>query len=239
VTEPAPTTPTPQPSPGAPTPSPSPSPAPADGSSPTPTTQSRPEYVPETFWDEATASVKPEFTAHIGELAALKAQHEARLAARPESVDGYKLEFPEGYTPPVAVKFDPTDPRVSLLQAFAHKNNWSQAEFSEALTIEAANVAANAKAESDYREAEMKKLGTNGTARVTAIQTSLTASVGEQGAKRLLSLIETAEDVAIFEKLQAAMSSGGASTYNNNGREPAPKPEVPFAQKLWPKRQVA
>lgn len=224
MTEPASPTPTNLSASPAASPSPSLAAAPDGGSSLIPAqTESRPDYLPESAWD-ATANapradiIKTAFETH--------AAQQARIAARPEKPDGYELKFPEGYTPPVAIEWIPDDPRVALLRAFAHKNNWGQAEFSDALTIEAVKIAADQKHDNDLREAEMKKLGANGTARVTAIQTSLTAAVGEQGAKRLLSLIETAEDVAIIERWQLAWSTGGASTYTNGHREPpAPPPK--------------
>lgn len=242
MTDPTPTNLSPSP---APSPSPSPSPAPNGGSSPTPSAATRPDYVPEAFWDPATNAVKTaEFTTHIGELAALKAAHDARVAARPEKPDGYELKFADTFKPDVAIKFDETDPRLAPLRAFAHENNLDQAGFSKLLEIEAGRVIAENKTYAAAVEAETKKLGANATARVTALKTWLTGALGADAANDLLGkdntgglLVFSEAAVRHLEKLQLAMSNQGGSNYSGNGREPPPPPAVPLEKKLWPKRQ--
>lgn len=233
------TTPTPPPSPGGQPPSPSPAPAPGDGSNPTPTA-ARPDYVPEAFWDPTAGAVKAaEFTTHIGELAALKAAQDARLAARPKDPSGYELKLPETFKSDVALKFDETDPRVAPLRAFAHELSLDQAGFSKLLEIEAARVVAENKAVEAAQAAQIAKLGTNGTARVTAAKTGLAGILGADTAAQIMDRMVMATDVEAIEKLLAAFTNQGGSTYRGNGREPPPQAKPPLEKLLWPKRQAA
>lgn len=210
-----------------------------DASSLTPTTPSRPDYVPETFWDPATNSVKPEFTTHYTELTTAKAALDARIAARPEKPEAYELKFPEGFTPELPIKFDETDPRLAPLRTMAHQLNLSQAEFGELLKIEASRTIAETKAYNEAVAAETKKLGANGTARVTALKTWLTGELGADAANDLLGTDNTGglvvfSEAAVkhLEKLQLAMSNGGAATYTNGGRVP-PAPPATTMEQRW------
>lgn len=211
-------------------------------SNPTPT---RPDYVPETFWDAATNSVKAqEFTTHIGELAALKAQHEARLAAKPKDAGGYELKFPETFKPDTPIEFKPDDPRVAELRAFAHEQNWDQATFSRALEIEAKKVSADNKAYNDAVAEETRKLGANATARVTALRTWLAGHLGAAGADDLLGtdkkaglLVYSAAGIEHLEKLQLALSNQGGSRPNGNGREQSQPTPLSREQILYPNMQ--
>lgn len=239
MTDPAPMTPTPQPSPGAPSPSPSPAPVPGEGSNPTPSPAARPEYVPETFWDPATNSVKTqEFATHIGELAAIKAQHDARVAALPKDAAGYQIAPPEDFKIPEGWALDENHPLAAPVRAIAHKHQLPQEAVSDFVQAYSEAQIAAKKRDDEARAAEVAKLGTNGTQRVTASMTFWKSFGGEHGAG-LFDHELTAGQYEVLEKAQAAISSQGGAAYNNSGREPAPKPDVPFAQKLWPKRQVA
>lgn len=204
---------------------------------------SRPEWLPDAHWDATAGAIKPEFADHFKQLTELHTAHTARLAARPEKPDGYELKFSDGFTPEIAVEFHPDDPRVAPLREFAHKNNWTQAEFSEALQIEAAKVAAETKAYNDVVAAETRKLGANATARVTELRTWLAGVLGPAGADDILGtkdrnglLIFSADAIGHLEKLKLAFSSQGGAGINGNGREPpAPPPHTPEAR-LYPQQ---
>jgi hypothetical protein len=213
LTEPA-TPPNPSPAP-APSPSPAPAPSP-DASVRTPAAAERPDYLPETAWDSEAKAPRADF---IKTAFDTHAAHEARLAARPEKPDGYKLELPKEFKSETPLKFLPDDPRVAALQAFGHKNNWSQAEFSEALTFEAMRVTADNKSWTDYQAAEKAKAGANGEARATAIKTFLTGHVGEETAKTIFSGLTSYAQFEAVERLMTAVATGGGSQYRNGGRE--------------------
>lgn len=203
----------------------------ADGGASSPT---RPDYVPESFWDAGTNAVKgAEFGKHIADLTALKAAQDARIAARPEKPGGYELKFNETFKPDVALKFDENDQRVAPLRAYAHANNLSQAEFSGLLEIEAGRVLAETKAYNDAVAAETKKLGANATARVTALKTWLGGILGAKAATDLLGdektaglVVFSADAVNHLEKLQLAYGNQSGGQFQQNGRTtPEPKPQ--------------
>lgn len=196
----------------------------ADGSQRTPIGTERPDYLPETAWDSEAKAPRADF---IKTAFDTHAAHEARLAARPEKPDGYKLELPKEFKTDTALKFLPDDPRVAALQAFGHKNNWSQAEFSEALTFEAMRVTADNKSWTDYQAAEKAKAGANGEARATAIKTFLTGHVGEDAMKTIFSGLTSYAQFEAVEKLMTAVATGGGSQYRNGGREQPQAPVVP------------
>lgn len=94
-----------------------------DGGQQAPT---RPDYLPESFWDQEAGTAKVEDLARgYSELAQFKADQDARLQGLPESADKYELGLPEDFQLPDGVKVDiPADAplAVALKQvAFEHK----------------------------------------------------------------------------------------------------------------------
>lgn len=162
------------------------------------------------------------------------------MAAVPK--DGaYALQFPDGFSPKVAVKFDENHPDLPLWREFARKQNWDQATFSEALALKAQEFALLAKAHQDHLAAEKQKLGAQGPARVTAVKTWLKGMIGDDGADEILGtdksigLIETAKVFEYFEKMQAAYATQGAAPMNGKGRDTAPPPQKKtLAESMWP-----
>jgi hypothetical protein len=233
VTEQSITTPTDQPSSGNQSQSTPGQSAANDGSN---LTQDRPEYVPESFWDPEAKAVKAkEFGEHLTQLSELKAERDARLAARPENPDGYELEFPKDFKPEIPIAFDANDPRVGLLNEFAHKHNWTQDEYSEALTIEAQKVAADYKAMETAAEVEKQKLGANGVARTTAVKTFLAGLLGADRAQVLMDRMVLASDVEVLEALQTKITNPGSTNFNGGGRDTSqPMPEIPTEKLFYP-----
>jgi hypothetical protein len=197
---------------------------------------SRPEYVPEQFWDATANTVKAkEFSDHLGNLTKIQTDNEARLKAVPAKPDAYELKLPEAFKPEIPVAFNKDDPRIPAVRALAHELGLGQDGFSKLLQLEAGRVVAEHKAANAAREAEMGKLGANGTARVTAVKTALAGVIGEQSTARLLNLIESADDFGILEKLQTAYATQGDSGFNGNGRNTAADPEPKTqADRIWP-----
>lgn len=215
----------------------------ADGASSHTQTPTRPDYLPDTAWD-ATANapradvIKSAFETH--------AAHAARMAARPEKADGYELKFTDGFKPETPLEFKPDDPRVAPLREFAHKNNWTQAEFSEALQIEAGSIIAENKAYQTAVAAETAKLGAKATERVTALKTWLTGHLGAEAANDLLGtdntgglLIYSAAAVGYLEKLQLAMTNQGTAPYQNGGREPPAPPPTTMEDRWYGKGKAS
>lgn len=198
--------------------------------------------MPEAYWDATANTVKAkEFGEHLASLTTLKSEHDARLAARPEKPDGYKVELPKDFKPPegVTLAVNDKDPRVAEIRAFAHDIGLSQDQFSKLVAIDAQREIARANEINAAMEAEQKKLGANASERVTALKTWLTGVLGDKRAGALMERLVLADDIAAVEDLQRAFTTQGGSGYRGNGREPPPPPVIPLEKKLWPKRQAA
>lgn len=212
-----------------------------------PTTTVRPDYVPEQFWDAGTNAVKAaEFTTHIGDLAAFKAQHDARIAALPKDAAGYKIEPPKDYKIPEGFKVDENNPLVAPLRAIAHKHQFSQDAVSELVQAQAEMRAGEIAAYNAAIAAEDAKLGANKTARVTAVRTWLNAAIGEKAANDLLGtdkdaglLSYSADAIGHLEKLKLAFTSQGGAGINGNGREAPQSPPQTIEQKWYGPRKAS
>lgn len=226
------TTPTLQPSPDALSPSPSPSPAPGDASL---TTTTRPEYIPDTFWDPTTNTVKAqEFSTHYSDLAAVKAANDARIAALPKDAAGYAIAPPKDFKVPDGWAIDEKHPLAAPVRAIAHKHQLSQEAVSDLVQAQGEAQMAEDKAQNDKRAAETAKMGPNVTARVTAIKTFLGGLLSPQAATDLLGddnnyglVVYSAKALDYFEELQRKFSSQGGANYSSGGREtPASPPQT-------------
>jgi hypothetical protein len=189
---------------------------------------SRPEGLPDRFWDDK-AGVKVE------DLAKFAIETEAAAAKRGETVPkeaaGYKPEI--AAVADIATKYGlkPEDVAVAedhpLIQPFrelALKSGMGQEQFSEALGLFvdyqlSAQKGEMAKLETAIAE-EKKKLG-DADGRVGGVMTFLKAHVGEDGAKALAPMLYTAQQVETFEKLQKALSTQGGRTAPAGGGAPS------------------
>ena len=190
-------------------------------SSPEPTTESvetqeqsiasRPEYVPEKFWDadkgearlqtfgESYTQLEQKFHSKMDDLRAeVKAES---LANRPENASDYTLPELEG------VEFAEGDPLLSFWREQAHgmgmDNDGFQAgikSYVEAMQATAPNV-----------DQELAKLGEDGQTRIDAINAWADAKLTEDTKNALNSLATTAEGVvAIEEMMSLSQSSANA-----------------------------
>ena len=78
--------------------------------------------------------------------------------------------------------------------------------------------------------AEIAKLGNNGPARVSTIETFLTGFVGEADAKALGSMMVSANIVTAFEKMVAKFSTQGAANFSQQHRVPQQQGRVSEAE---------
>lgn len=200
----------------APAPSPSPSPAPA-----APAAATRPEYVPEQFWDATTNKVKDkEFGEHITQVATRDAAEQVRRLSLPQKAEDYKIGTTPNFKPPPGIEFtvNEADPLWSQARAWAQKSGLSQDQFAEAVDLFAGAKVADAATIKAAKAAEIGKLGAAGTARVTALETFLTGMVGEQDAKQLGGMLVTAGIVQAFEKLVTKFASQGSAAFSQAHR---------------------
>lgn len=195
--------------------------SPAPAPSPTP---ERPAYIPEKFWDTTANSVKADdFTQHVNDLSAFKAEADVRKQAVPASPDKYEVKLPEGFKPPEGMQFEfkTDDPAMIEARKAAHEMGLDQAGFSRLLGVYAANKLGELQATTTAREAEMTKLGTTGSARIDAVETWLKAKVGDRANVMIATLKQfpIAANVEALEGIIRAFSAQGGTNFTQGGRE--------------------
>jgi len=220
--------------------SPSPSPTPAPTPEGTPAPSGMPEGLPPQFWDSAGGKVNlPDLVKSYGEISAFKTQHDQRVAGLPKTATDYKIEvklpdtvkLPDGMT----FKIDDKDPRIPAVQALAHKHQLSQETVTELIALHAqSEIEAHVAAEASI-QAEMKKLGENGKARVEALNAYFKANLSKEEDEALRPVIGNAAAFAAVEKLIAK-----AVTQRVPGNvlpEPAKPVALPIEQRWYPPTQ--
>ena len=180
---------------------------------------SRPEYVPEKFWDadkgearlqtfgESYTQLEQKFHSKMDDLRAeVKAES---LANRPENASDYTLPEWEG------VAFQDGDPLLSFWREQAHgmgmDNDGFQAgikSYVEAMQATAPNV-----------DQELAKLGEDGQTRIDAINAWADAKLTEDTKNALNSLATTAEGVVAIEEMMS-LSQTSANTVDASQSTP-------------------
>jgi hypothetical protein len=209
---------------GAPSPSPNGAAAPSASATPseTPPKATRPDYLPDTFWDGDKGAIKPEFGQHFRDLTAFKAAEDSRRLTLPAKPEDYKLGLPKDFTAPQGIEFvpDENDPILPQARAFAQKNGLSQDAFHELVALHAAGQIGMQQRLKDFETAEVGKLGVNGTARKTAVDTWLKATLGDELGGHFAATLKTASHVAGIEKLMGIVRTQGAVGHDGNSRVP-------------------
>lgn len=190
------------------------------------TAVTRPEYVPENFWDGTKNEVKgKEFGEHFAALQARVAADDVRRNSLPANPDAYKVELPKDFQPPQGVefKFNDGDPLLAQARTVMHEIDTGklsgQEAFTKLLGLYAGAQVATQTQITAARNAEMAKLGPAGTALVTATNTWLDA----MGVPGLKGRMFTAQDVNDFAKLVGKFTNQGGASFTSRGREP-PEP---------------
>ena len=180
---------------------------------------SRPEYVPEKFWDadkgearlqtfgESYTQLEQKFHSKMDDLRAeVKAES---LANRPENASDYTLPELEG------VEFQEGDPLLSFWREQAHgmgmDNDGFQAgikSYVEAMQASAPNV-----------DLELAKLGEDGQTRIDAINAWADAKLTEDTKNALNALATTAEGVVAIEEMMS-LSQSSANTVDASQSTP-------------------
>jgi len=203
-----------------------------------------PEGLPTQFWDQQTGAVDmPGFVKSYTEASAFKTQHDQRIASLPKTPAEYKVELklpdtvkvPEGMN----LKIDEKDPRLIAVRELAHKHQWAPEVLNELVAFDAQmQIAAHAQEEAAI-QAEMKKLGSNGPARVTALETFLKASVGKDEYEALRPVIGNATAFAAMEKLIAKVTAQGVAPHLNGGGPQPTSPPKPRPADIFYGKQKA
>ena len=193
---------------------------------------SRPEGLPDRFWD-ATSGVK---LADLAKTAADFDAAEAKRAAIPKAATEYKPEIASAADIATKYGLKPEDVKVAedhpLLAPFrelALEAGMDQAAFGKALGLfvdyQLAAPALEAKKLETALAEEKKKLG-DSEARVGGVMAFIKAHVGEDGAKALAPMLYTAAQVEAFEKLQKSLSGQGAKAAPAGGGAADTKPTL-------------
>lgn len=176
-----------------------------DGGDPPPS-NTMPEGLPAQYWDPQSAQVKfPDLIKDYTGLTTFKTEHDTRVAALPKTPDEYKFELklPDTVKVPqgVELKLNDKDPRFGPVRAFAHKYQLPQDAINELVALEAQSELASYEAAETELQAEQKKLGENGPARVSAMESFLKANVSTEEYEALRPVLGSASAFAGLEKL--------------------------------------
>lgn len=180
-----------------------------DAGSPPLAAATRPDWLPESYFDPATG-IKPEFGAHYAEIATAQktfTEQQAALAARkPEDIK-FELKLPETVKLPegVELKVNPDDPRIPILRDLALKNNWTQDQVDALVALDAQQVIASHTAEAARLTAEKSKLGANADDRIKAVASAVKTLPGISADElaEVQVLTATASGVSFLERLLA------------------------------------
>lgn len=174
------------------------------------------------------------------------AEHQERLKGIPEKPDAYKLDLPETFKAPegVDVKFDPADPLVGEVLAFAHKSGLPQPVVSELFGLQAkwqvANYQREISAHQEFQKAENTKLGEKADERRAAITNFIKgAQFAEDEVKEANLLLTTEAGVRFLEKFIQQANGTRMPPLNPNNTEPQKPAEQPMADRWYSQRKAS
>lgn len=183
------------------------------------------------MWDADAGRPKQEFYDQYKQLATFKATEDSRLLTL-GTPDAYEAKLPDSFKAPEGFenyKPDTNHPLMAQARQFIHNMDThklsGQAAFSKLLELSAAREIGTAQMLRTARDAEIAKLGANGTSRVTAVENFISAQVGDDLFKATKPLLATAAMVQVWEKIMATVRGQGAGTYTP-GRSPAEPAKV-------------
>jgi hypothetical protein len=155
------------------------------------------------------------------DVVARDAAEQSRRASLPKEAE-YRVELPPDLVIPngIELKLSPDDPAYSHMRKLAVEAGLSQAQFSKAIGIYAAEKIAVAQRLQNALAAERTKMGPTGTARMTAVQTFLNAKLGVDLATALIAPLATERQVRAYEKLIEVVTGQGAADFNSGHRDP-------------------
>lgn len=175
-----------------------------------------------------------EFGKHYAELVTRDAAEQVRRNALPQKPDDYKLELPKDFKLPEGTKFeiDAAAPELSRFREAAVKHGLSQDAVTDLMGLYAETQVASKTAIDAAKAVEVKKLGANGPARITALETFFTGLLGAEDARAVGSMLVSARIVQAAERLAAKFASQGAGSYSRAHTEP-PEPAGKVSDEQW------
>lgn len=194
------------------------------------TPPARPDWAPESAWNKDKGfdldAFGKHYTADVAPKLASWAANEARRAQLPQKPEDVQLALPKDFTLPQGVEFklDPAKPEYAKFREIAVKRGLDNDTVTDLMGAYAETLVGSEAAIQTARNAELGKLGANVTARVDAINTFMTAMVGQDGAKAVGQMLVTANIVTAVEKLMAKFATQGSAGFKQSGREPPEQP---------------
>ena len=196
----------------------------------------KPEYLADDYWNAETGAIDHEkFGTHFKELSEFKKSADERAAQVPADPKDYKFELPADLTLPEGVKREDIKLSEAAVAAFApvaKELGLTNADANKLLGMYVTNhlneQAASATRINERVAQERTTLGGDAKVRVDAIETFLTAHLGEDAAKPMMSGIFTAAQVKGFESLMKAFEGGKIVPFTrknpDGGEEPGKIP---------------
>lgn len=184
------------------------------------TAVTRPDYLPESYWDTATNAPKADaLKTDLADLATLRTEKETRAATIPAKPEDYKIELPEGFEIPGGLEFkpDPADPLFADFQKFAKERNYTQDDARHLVGFYANILLRQNQGAEAARGEQMKALGAAATTRVDAAKRWLSANVSEPQARVLSYALNTKDGVEAVEALVAKLGGVQARGGPGNG----------------------
>lgn len=172
------------------------------------------------YWSDEKGVDFGKLAADHKSLAEFKTAQDAAAASRPKKADDYKLELPKDFEAPQGVKIelDPNDPRLGPARELALKHGWSQEAFADAIAMDAKFRLAEQTQLNERLAEELKALGTDGKARVDAVEAWLTANLGNEHGNAIVPMLFTRLQVEAIEKL-IKLTKGKVPDFDGNNRE--------------------
>jgi len=148
---------------------------------------------------------------HVAKVAAA----ESRRLSLPQAPAEYKIALPKEWKAPTGIDFklDEADPLYAQARDFAHEVGMSQEQFERGIAMIASREVGTELERTTAQTNELKKLGPNATARVSALLTWMDA----RGLGDLQPTLMTTKIVEAFEKHVQDLEGG---TFSSQHREP-------------------
>lgn len=204
------------------------------------TASTRPDWVPEKFWDATTNQPKgADLRADYDRLLAFHGAEQSKILTRPQSPDAYKPDLPKDFKVPEGFgefKFRPDDPALKNFAIVAHEAGLSQDQYSKALASYAATVVDGQQQLRTAMNGEITKLGVNGPARMDALRSFVTGAAGEKMAETIFGktvdgkagfggMLWTAAQVEAMEWMVGKITNASGSTFSQSHRDVQTTPQ--------------
>jgi hypothetical protein len=164
--------------------------------------------------------------ADIKSLITEKAAADLRKAQVPATAEAYAADLPADFKLPEGMQWQwkTDDPSYIDARNWAFSQGLTQPQWSQLLSFHASTQIREQQMIGNAAAAELAKLGANATARVTAVDTWLRGTLGDNLGGAVRQMMLTAKMVEGMEKLMTKMSTQGHASFRQDGREPGSAP---------------